>query len=420
MKKLVYFIKTTLVLCIALISLNCVEVSANEDRAHEGVYFEDVQIGGKTREETQTIVEEFQSEIQEKTISIKAKEGSKPIQLKLSDFDLQVEKRDYAEEAINVGTTGNLINRYKDVLDSKNGKKIIKATYVYEDAKLKEAVEKVCKKNETPAKEPTVSFEGSAPTVTKLGEKGVKFDPEDAYKKIKEKISDWDSKKNLEVEADAEITKPKVTEDMIKQCTDVVGEYETKFNPGDNEKTPNLKAATGYINGSVVAKGETFSILSKISPCTTARGYVYGKAFQRKNGELTTVQAIGGGICQVSTTLYNAALYAEAEIVERNCHSGKVGYLKTPSSDAMLNEGSSDLKFKNTFDAPMCIQAYVNGGTIGFKIYSKENRPSNRTVEFVGSEQSSGNYTYAQLYKIVKVDGVQKEKTKINDSRYEN
>jgi len=123
MKKLVYFIKTTLVLCIALISLNCVEVSANEDRAHEGVYFEDVQIGGKTREEIQTIVEEFQSEIQEKTISIKAKEGSKPIELKLSDFDLQVEKRDYAEEAINVGTTGNLINRYKDVLDSKNGKK---------------------------------------------------------------------------------------------------------------------------------------------------------------------------------------------------------------------------------------------------------------------------------------------------------
>ena len=157
------------------------------------------------------------------------------------------------------------------------------------------------------------------------------------------------------------------------------------------------------------------------------------------NGEV--VDSMGGGICQVSTTLYNAVLRAELEVVERSPHSMTVHYVEL-SEDAAIAGTYKDFKFKNSTDYPIYIEGYTTSDKkITFNIYGKETRDSNRSISFESvlvnevkpntilrddagqglgyKNVSAGKTGYvAELYKIVKVNGVQTDRIKINKSTY--
>ena len=93
------------------------------------------------------------------------------------------------------------------------------------------------------------------------------------------------------------------------------------------------------------------------------------------------VDSLGGGICQVSTTLYNAGLRAELEVVERSNHAMSVTYVE-PADDAAIAGTYKDLKFKNTLDEPVYIEGVTSGKQVTFTIYGQETRPANRTLTF--------------------------------------
>ena len=131
------------------------------------------------------------------------------------------------------------------------------------------------------------------------------------------------------------------------------------------------------IDGSVIYPGETFSVYEAVSPFDAENGYELAGSYE--NG--TTVQTYGGGICQVSTTLYNAVIRSELEIVERYNHSMLVAYVD-PSADAAISGTAKDLKFKNNLDEPVYVESYVSGSTLTATIYGHETRPSNRTIAF--------------------------------------
>ena len=95
-----------------------------------------------------------------------------------------------------------------------------------------------------------------------------------------------------------------------------------------------------------------------------------------------TVDSIGGGACQLCTTLYNVVLRAELEVTQRQNHSMTVGYVK-PSEDAAIAGTYKDLKFKNNYDTPIYLEGSVAGNTLTFTAYGKDTRPEGRTVEFV-------------------------------------
>ena len=100
------------------------------------------------------------------------------------------------------------------------------------------------------------------------------------------------------------------------------------------------------------------------------------------------VQSSGGGICQVSTTLYNAVILAELEVTQRQPHSMLVDYVK-PSMDAAIAGDYKDLKFKNNTETPIYIEGYISGGNLTFTIYGKETRNANRSIEFVSETLST-------------------------------
>ena len=169
-----------------------------------------------------------------------------------------------------------------------------------------------------------------------------------------------------------------------------------------------------------------------------ANGYANAAAYE--NGQV--VDSIGGGVCQISTTLYNAALLAEMEIVQRQNHSMIVTYVD-PSNDAAIAGTYKDLKIKNPYDTPIYIEGYTSGKKLTFTIYGKETRPANRTVKYVSEtlkvmnpgepilkvdpslapgakvrEQSAHTGMKSRLWKYVYVDGVETEKTILHTDTY--
>ena len=145
---------------------------------------------------------------------------------------------------------------------------------------------------------------------------------------------------------------------------DLLSTFTTKYGTSDANRNTNIALAAKSINSVVLMPGETFSYNDLIGECSTKTGYKAATIYL--NGELST--GIGGGICQVSTTLYNAVIRANLEIVERRNHSLGVTYVPS-GQDAMVSIGTQDFKFKNNRNYPIRIRTNTSGKKVRIYIY---------------------------------------------------
>ena len=184
--------------------------------------------------------------------------------------------------------------------------------------------------------------------------------------------------------------------------------------------------------------GETLSGYECMHPFTIENGYFTAAAYE--NGQV--VDSVGGGVCQIATTLYDASLAAELEITQRQNHSMIVTYVK-PSMDAAIAGTYKDIKITNNYSTPIYIEGTTAGKTLTFTIYGKETRPANRKVEYISETLSktdpgepqrkvdnslkpgqtkqvqSAHIGYkSRLWKVVTVDGVEKERTILHTDTY--
>ena len=151
---------------------------------------------------------------------------------------------------------------------------------------------------------------------------------------------------------------PVVMEGTLTYSPDFVlaGTCTTGFSTSSSNRINNIEVAAGHLNNLVVMPGQEISVSDTIKPRTTANGYKSAGAYL--NGR--TVPAIGGGICQVSSTVYNAVKNAGLTVLERHPHSMPVHYLPL-GLDAAISAGSKDLRFRNDYSAPVILQAYTEG-----------------------------------------------------------
>jgi hypothetical protein len=233
------------------------------------------------------------------------------------------------------------------------------------------------------------------------------------------------------------VVEPRGSEEELGKVKDLLGGFHTSYSSSGAGRSKNVENGASLINGSVVYPGDTFSVYEAVSPFDAEHGYELAGSYE--NG--TTVETYGGGICQVSTTLYNAVIRAELEIAERFNHSMIVSYVD-PSADAAIAGTYKDLKFVNNTDAPIYIEGYTEGRQLYFNVFGEETRPANREVSFVSEtlsttepgtqyqassghaigymsqKQSSHTGYTAQLWKVVTVDGVEKSREIFNNSTY--
>ena len=149
---------------------------------------------------------------------------------------------------------------------------------------------------------------------------------------------------------------------------DVLGSVSTNHTNDSNRNT-NLRLACKALNGLIIRPGETFSYNKALGERTTAKGYKPAGAYMAGK----TVETVGGGICQVSSTLYYACLKADLEIVERTAHGYTVSYMPL-GMDATVSWGSLDYKFRNNTDYPIRIEAWVSGGQVHVKLIGTDTK----------------------------------------------
>ncbi|OWU66148.1 MAG: hypothetical protein CBB60_001025 [Armatimonadetes bacterium Cent15-Ar3] len=176
----------------------------------------------------------------------------------------------------------------------------------------------------------------------------------------------------------------KLTDEVLAQITDVVGEFKTNFNAGVRDRSNNIRLATGKIDGTLLLPGERFSFNKTVGERTVKSGFREAPVFV--NGRHET--GVGGGICQVSTTLYNASLFANLKIVERTNHSLPVPYVPV-GRDATVNWGAQDLVLENNMTTPIVLAAEYTPGTLRWRILGKKDPTVSVKISSTGVTTSS-------------------------------
>ena len=188
-----------------------------------------------------------------------------------------------------------------------------------------------------------------------------------------------------------EITQPEILGDGV-YFRDVLGHCETKHTDDENRNT-NLRLLCEALDGVILQPGEEFSYNGTVGERTEEKGYKPATAYSGKN----IVKDIGGGVCQGSTTLYNCALLADLEILERVCHGAKVGYVPLGLDAAVNWNTRTDLRFKNNFNFPMMIKAEVSDGYVKMQILGTDEK--DYYIEMRCGQGEEGKIIYAVSYK---------------------
>lgn len=410
-------------------------VKPDRDKICEGVYVETVNISGMTQEQAEKAVSDYVAGLSGRTMEVDV--NGKAVSTSLSALGYQCNANDYVSQAMKVGKEGNIFSNYARIKEVAAEHLVYNLEFSCSDKKLKRFVKTECGKECTSAKNSKIKMKNGVLTYTNARE-GVGIDVETTIENIKKALKEQENADIIRTEAVVTLQEPTVTKELASRCKDKIGKFSTGFNAGNVSRSHNVANAARLINGTVIYPGETFSVHDAISPLTEDNGYYAAPSYN--NGQV--VDSIGGGVCQVSTTLYNAVLRAELEVVERSPHSMVVSYVK-PSMDAAIAGDYKDFKFRNNTEVPVYIQGGTYSGTVYFNIYGEETRSSDRTVEYESEvieeiQPGADKVTYdktkpasytkvtqeahigykAVLWKVVTEDG-KSERTQVNSSTYQ-
>lgn len=373
------FLACFIIIVGGVITLKTFAQSGSNDTMSKGIKIENMDVSGLTQEEAQKKVEQYVAEMQNKSITLKV--GTNAVSVAASELGLTWSNQGLVKKAYALGRTGNIIKRYKDLKDLENEPKKFKVKYSLDKEKIKAVIQEKCIPFCQEAVDAKIERGANGFSITPEKE-GTTLDVDKSVEAISKFVKkSWDGT-NGEIEIPVEVSKPKILAADLQNITDVLGSFSTNYNTGTG-RAKNVANGASKVNGSVVYPGEEFSVYKAVSPFSAENGYELAGSYE--NG--TVVQTYGGGICQVSTTLYNAAIRAEMKITERSPHSMIVDYVK-PSMDAAISGTWKDLKFVNNTDTPIYIEGYTGGGQITFNIFGKETRSASRRVEYLSETVS--------------------------------
>lgn len=198
------------------------------------------------------------------------------------------------------------------------------------------------------------------------------------------------------------ISSPEITTNMIgkEAFPDLLSNFSTKYSVSNKNRTTNLVLAASKINGTVLMPGEIFSYNKTVGERTIAAGYKEAAIYA--DGKV--VDGLGGGICQITTTLYNAVLYANLEIVERRNHQFVPSYV-VAGRDATVVYGLTDFKFKNSRNYPIKILCSVSSGIAKFEILGLKTDNEYEVVISSKITKTTSSAIYSQTYKTLKQNG---------------
>lgn len=291
--------------------------------------------------------------------------------LKYSDINFAYSFDEAVDEAYRIGRTGNIFKRYFDSINARLVINEIPLNFSYNEENIIKTIDAIAEKINRSPIDATIRLKSGKFVVTS-DIPGLKLQNNNAVEIIKKKIENYDISK---IELPIEIIESEIKKSDLENITEKLGEYTTRFDATNTSRTYNIALATKSVTDVLIKPGEIFSLNKIIGPRLAEKGYKIAKVII--NNEY--VDGIGGGLCQVSTTLYNAALLSNMKIIERKNHSMPSDYVAL-GRDATISGDYIDMKFENNSNHPIYIYGEVKGNKVMFSIYGKKENP-NRSIE---------------------------------------
>ena len=415
----------TILFVILMFSIIFAVINLNNHNMINGISINGIEVSGMSKEEVKEKLSKIIEEKEKKQILIKHGDFETEISPELLEVKYDLDGA--IDKAYNTGRDGNIFANNYSILFTMVGKKNIEVEYSLNEEVLNKTLQDASAKLPGAIKESSYYIEDDKLIITR-GTKGVAINVEDAANKIKENLKDINKKNSeyielfveerepkdidldkiyQEVHKDAKdayytkepfeifpevngvdfnleeakkllaeskeeytitltITKPKVTiEDIGTEAfPDRLSVFTTRYDASNYNRTTNLRLACQKINGTILMPGDTFSYNKTLGERTIAAGYKEAKIYAA--GEV--VDGLGGGICQISSTLYNAVVMANLQIVERSNHQFVTSYLPA-GRDATVVYGAIDFKFKNTRKYPVRLTANVQNGIATVEVF---------------------------------------------------
>lgn len=412
-------------------------VQAREEKIESGIYVEEIELSGMTKSQARQEIEDYVSGFGGAQITLHVNDVGE-IATTAAELGLRWGNDEILEEAANFGRDGDILSCYKELRDLEYKNKVYRVSFDFDKAKIRSLIEENAGQYNQEAVNATLQKTEEGFTVTE-GQTGRVIDTEASVDSVYERLTgEWNGTA-CDIDLTVKVDEPQGTAEDLAKVRDVLGTFTTSYSTSGGARSANVANGCRLLNGITMYPGDEISALESITPFSEDNGYYMAASYL--NGQV--VDSLGGGICQVSTTLYNAVLLAELEVVERYNHSMIVTYVD-PSADAAIAESSGkDFKFKNNRDYPVYIEGYTSPDKhITFTIYGVETRDSSREVIYesevieriepdseviyvdesmpVGfcSVQSAHIGYKANLWKIVKENGVEVSREQVNSSSY--
>lgn len=338
-------------------------VKSHENLIYKGISINKIDVSLLSREEAINKVYKDIEDINESR-NVKVQVDEKSYEITFNELGICENIEEIVDMALLYGKQDGFIRRYKNIKKGVNREFYTLTTLDGES--FDKFFKKIEKEQNKAAINATIDHEWNGFIITPH-EIGRKIDKEDLDKSIREAIDKSLDDDDIIVNVSFNKEYPKIMEEDLKSINSKIASYTTNFVNSSFGRCRNIELAAKYIDNTVVMPGDEFSFNKVVGATTPGKGFAYAKVI--KNG--TFVDEIGGGVCQVSSTLYNAVLKSNLVITERRNHSKIISYVPM-GQDAMISYGVSDFKFKNNFDYPILIETIVQNKQITFNIFSNE------------------------------------------------
>lgn len=355
-----------------------------QDTIYPGVHVAGMDLGGLTKAQAVKRLASIAKEKANERLTIRC-EGKKFVTT-LGEIGWRMSADACAEQAYGIGREGNLFRRLADVLSARR-RGIEIHVYIFSRETATGFLKTAAKRINRPPTNARLAFDGNI----------LKPIPERSGRKLDigmsmERIVQTADVGGREVELVTKNDPPKITTADFDGIDGVRASYSTRYKPWERDRTHNLRIACRAVNGTLIKPGETFSYNKVVGPRLKEYGFRDAPIFVKGEVEPGT----GGGVCQVSTTLYNAALLSNLKILRRSHHSRPVVYAPI-GRDATVAYPALDLRFKNTTDGPIYIAASVGSGTVNVIMLGKRSDGVKVELQAVGHRVIRAPVTTAKV-----------------------
>lgn len=346
------------------------------DRVIPGIFIGNIYVGEKTKEEVRQIFDDKNKKIGENTFVFSG--GGLTASVSAQTLGIGYDTNLITDQALNIGKSANIASDVYIIISSYINGTFLNTPFTFDSNKLESELAPMAKATHIDPVDAEFNVEGNRVVAFKQSQDGKDLDVSSTEQKLYSMIPGFANSGNSKIVTlviPVKTTPPKISTEQANSfgIVEPIGTGTSTFYHSIPGRIHNVALATSRINGALVAPGEEFSFDKTLGDVSSFTGYQ--QAYVIENGK--TVLGDGGGVCQVSTTLFRALLNSGLPITERHAHAYRVGYYEQdapPGFDATTFVPSVDLKFRNDTGHYILIQGYADTTnlTLNFTLYGKK------------------------------------------------